>query len=209
MLLLLHKINEITRMLRTKIKINKVNNLTDARYFAAMGVDYLGFCCNVNTEMYCAPSKIKEITDWVEGPEFVMEFDGWQSEEDIQTLVSLHMAQALHFGAFSSYTHNFGLPVFKDIILENIQEASLEGIDYPVLRSDKNFKELTASEKSTITHLVSQNKIFLDIGFDTEDLPLILDHWVLYGLILRGGDEEKTGFKSFEDLDDIFQILGA
>lgn len=196
-------------MLHTKVKINKVNNLTDARYFAAMGVDYLGFCCNINTERYCAPSKIREITEWVEGPEFVMELDGWQSEEDIHALLSLNITQALHFGAFSSYSVNFGLPVFKDIILENIQEASLEEIDYPVLRSDKNFKQLTTTEKSTITGLVSQNKIFLDIDFDKEDLPAILDHWLIYGLILRGGDEEKTGFKSFEDLDEIFQILGA
>lgn len=196
-------------MLHTKVKINKVNNLTDARYFAAMGVDYLGFCCNIDTEMYCAPSKIKEITDWVEGPEFVMEFDGWQAEEDIQSLVSLEMAKALHFGAFSSYSQNFGLPVFKDIILENLNEASLEGIDFPVLRSDKNFKHLTGAEKSIITQLVNQKDIFLDIDFDKEDLPRLLDHWLVYGLILRGGDEEKIGFKSFEDLDDIFQVLGA
>ncbi len=194
-------------MLRTKVKINKVSNLTDARYFAAMGVDYLGFCCNVDTEMYCAPNKIKQITEWVEGPQFVLEFDGWQSEDDIQSIVNLRMAHALHFGAFSSYSSDFELPIFKDIILENISEAPLTGVDIPVLRTDKPFKQLTNLELSVITKLVSQRDIFLDMDFDVEDLESIMKNWPVYGLILRGGEEEKVGVKSFDTLDEIFEVL--
>ncbi len=194
-------------MLRTKVKINKVGNLTDARYFAAMGVDYLGFCCNVNTEMYCSTAKIKQIIEWVEGPQFVLEFDGWQTEEDILSLASMNMANALHFGAFSSYTSSFPLPVFKDFILENVNEVTLSNVDIPVLRTERQFKYLTSTEKSAITSLVNQREVFLDIDFDSDDLEEMFSNWDVYGLILRGGAEEKVGLKSFDKLDDIFEIL--
>ena len=190
-----------------KVKINKVNNLTDARYFAAMNVDYLGFCCNTGTEMYCAPSKIKEIIAWVNGPEFVLEFDGWQAEEDVNEMISLNIGNAIHFGAFATYTGNFSIPVFKDFILENIDEVLFENIDFPVIRSDKSFKELTVEELSNLQKVISQNNIFLDIEFDHRVLEEMLQKLPVYGLILRGGEEEKIGLKSFEQLDRIFEIL--
>ncbi|MBP6237706.1 MAG: hypothetical protein KA270_06320 [Saprospiraceae bacterium] len=194
-------------MLKTKVKISKVNNLTDARYFAAMGVDYLGFCCNTGTEMYCAPSKIKEITEWVTGPQFVLEFDGWQQEADIQGLLSTGIGHAVHFGAFATYAASFEVPVFKDFILENIDESDFAGVDFPVIRSEKNYHQLTDTEKSKINDLAAQKSIFLDILFEAKDLGEVLKNLSVYGLILRGGDEEKIGVKSFEELDDIFEIL--
>jgi len=194
-------------MLKTKVKISKVNNLTDARYFAAMGADFLGFCCNTGTEMYCAPARIKEITEWVAGPEFVLEFDGWQQEADILELLTTDLGQAVHFGAFATYTSPFGLPVFKDFILENIDESDFEGVDFPVIRSEKNYSQLTDREVAKIKALAAQKKVFLDIPFEAKHLAEILENLDICGLILRGGEEEKTGIKSFEELDSIFEIL--
>ncbi len=194
-------------MLKTKVKINKINNLTDARYFAAMGVDYLGFCCNTGTEMYCAPNKIKEITEWVSGPEFVLEFDGWQQDTDISDLLSSGIGTAVHFGAFATYSTNFGVPVFKDFILENIDESDFSGIDFPVIRSEKTFSQLLDSEVKKIQLLVANKKIFLDISFEAEDLVEILENLSIYGLIIRGSDEEKTGIKSYDYLNRIFDLL--
>lgn len=55
-------------MLRLKIAVLSINNLTDARYFAAYGVDYLGFDLNPESEDFLGYDKIKEIVEWVEGP---------------------------------------------------------------------------------------------------------------------------------------------
>ena len=194
-------------MSHIKVKINKVNNLTDARYFAAMGVDYLGFCCNTGTEMYCSPSKIKDITSWVQGPTFVLEFDGWQSEEEIKAIIATELGQAVHFGAFATYGDTFEIPVFKDFILENLLEADFSEVDYPVFRSDKNYLDLTDKELKVLKEELTAKKAFLDIHFDIDTLPKILDTLPIYGLVIRGGGEEKIGFKSFEELDNIFEIL--
>ena len=194
-------------MLKTKVKISKVNNLTDARYFAAMGVDYLGFCCNTGTEMYCAPSRIKEITEWVSGPQFVLEFDGWQQETDIADLLKTGIGQAVHFGAFATYSSTFGVPVFKDFILENIAESDFAGVEFPVIRTEKSYQQLTNTEIAKIKELVKQKNVFLDIHFETKQLSEIIENLLVYGLILRGGEEEKTGVKSYEELDSIFELL--
>mgnify|MGYP001186325239 CR=1 FL=1 len=194
-------------MLQTKVKISKVNNLTDARYFAAMGADFLGFCCNTGTEMYCSPQRIKEITEWVEGPQFVLEFDGWQHESDIKSLLTSTSGHAVHFGAFATYSGDFGVPVFKDFILENVEDADLNGVTFPVVRSEKKYTQLSEKEINKLNTLTKSQNYFLDIGFEAEGLLEILDKIPVYGIILRGGEEEKVGVKSFEELDKIFEFL--
>ncbi|MEY3422977.1 MAG: hypothetical protein RIR48_3307, partial [Bacteroidota bacterium] len=50
-------------------------------------------------------------------------------------------------------------------------------------------------------------EFYLDIPFEAQDLEIIKSWFPDAGLILRGGAEEKTGFKSFEQLDSIFDTL--
>lgn len=54
---------------------------------------------------------------------------------------------AVHFGAFATYAASFEVPVFKDFILENIDESDFVGVDFPVIRSEKNYHQLTDTEK--------------------------------------------------------------
>ena len=57
-------------MLKTKVKVSKVTNLSEARYCAGMGVDFLSFpVSSVDPKTY------QEITGWVAGPLFGVEID--------------------------------------------------------------------------------------------------------------------------------------
>lgn len=194
-------------MLKTKVKISNIDNLTDARYFAAMGVDYLGFCCNPGSEFYCSPAKIKEITEWVEGPQFVLEFSGWQKEDEIIELLTSGLAGNIHLGVFADYKSEFSLPVFKDYIFENIENDNLDLFDFPVIRSERKMSEFNENDQNKLLNLLQTKSSFLDINFSKDELLSILDTFHPYGLILRGGEEEKVGVKSFEDLDEIFELL--
>lgn len=189
-----------------KIKVSHVNNLTDARYFAAMGVDFMGFCCNPGTERYCSIDKMREIISWVQGPDFVLEFDGWQSEGQIKEIIAENLGQALHLGAFSTYECDFELPMFKDFILGNHVESN-QSVNYPVLKSDKAFEKLTKAEKETIHSLAQVKPVFLDLPFETHEIDDMIQTLNIYGLVLRGGHEERLGVKSFEALDLIFEQL--
>ena len=145
------------------MKISHVNNLTDARYFAAAGVRFLGFCCNPGASQYCSVSRISEICQWIEGPEFVLEFDGWQSEQEIETILSSVTVQAVHFGAFSTYQSSFGIPVFKDFIFENIADADFTQVDFPVIRSVKEFSGFLDTDLDIINHKMAGKAFYLDM----------------------------------------------
>src|SRR5690349_1880504 len=57
-------------MLITKVKVGQVTNLSEARYCAGMGVDFLSFpIASVDPKTYL------EITGWVAGPKFGVEVD--------------------------------------------------------------------------------------------------------------------------------------
>jgi phosphoribosylanthranilate isomerase len=194
-------------MLKTKIKISDIQNLTDARYFAAMNVDYLGFCCNPGSETFCSVAKIKEITEWVSGPEFVLQFQGYQSEDDILQLIDSGLGQALHFGAFATYERPFKVPIFKEWIFENITNDEYNKYDYPIIRSDKAFEEFSESELSKLQQLLTLRYGYIDFKWQIGNLISLLNSLPPCGLILRGGNEERLGVKSFEDLDEIFELL--
>ena len=59
-------------MSKNKIWAANVNNLSDARYFAAMGVDIMSFICADHQDMV----RIHAIKDWVEGPKIAIELQG-------------------------------------------------------------------------------------------------------------------------------------
>ncbi len=194
-------------MPKVKIKISDIQNLTDARYFAAMDVDYLGFCCNPGTETYCSITKIKEIISWVEGPKYVLQFQGFQNEDDISEIVDSGLGQALHFGVFATYDRDFGIPVFKEWIFENITIDEYNRFDFPIVKSDIPWHEFTDTDKSKLVNLLDQKFGYIDLRWRNEDLLDMIEFLPSCGLILRGGNEERIGVKSYDDLDVVFDIL--
>ena len=69
-------------MLRTKVKISAVTNLSDARYCAGMGVEWIGF------SMDTVPAeKYGEIRGWLAGVQVVGETDA----PDAETVLALSL----------------------------------------------------------------------------------------------------------------------
>ncbi|MCZ2101044.1 MAG: hypothetical protein LC107_05855 [Chitinophagales bacterium] len=182
---------------KIKFKISKIANLEEAKQFSALHADFLGFCCNGTSLMYCSPSKIMEITNQIQGPEIVYEFDGWQAKAEIDTTVDNGQVDALHFGAFATYKERFSLPVFKDFILENIEDSDLSNVQYPILRSEKQYTQLTKQEKQQIDRLVGIYPIFLDLNLDTvQDLEAIEDLGIA-GIVLRSNAKNHQLLSDF------------
>jgi phosphoribosylanthranilate isomerase len=50
--------------------------------------------------------------------------------------------------------------------------------------------------------------VLLAFDFTPENLPQILEALAPAGIVLRGGSEEKVGVKSFDELDEVFEVLG-
>lgn len=185
-------------MLKTKIIASKVQNLTDARYFAAWGVEYMSFLIEDFTGQ--APA-IKEMKDWVEGPIFALEYDEAVDIERLNVqLDALQMDHAIVQGNDASIMASDWeiIPSYSIDEIENVKGSC-------ILRLAE-YKHWTEELKSQLKHHCQEAKVYIDASFDAADVDDILSLGIA-GLVLRGGDEEKVGVKTYDDLDEIMEAL--
>jgi phosphoribosylanthranilate isomerase len=191
------------------VKINGVFNLTDARYFAAAGADYLGFCIDENKPDFCSHIKIKEIISWLEGPKYVMETENILSEEKIFFYKEETGIHHLHLGqntTLMSLSSDF--KIFKDITPEDCGEISVDSIDYPVIKSSKRLEDILKYDLQKIKNLCQSKDCLLDFTWENvRDIPEFLNLTGAKGLILYGSEEIKTGYKDFEWMDEIMDLV--
>ena len=184
-------------MQRPKIYASAISNLSDARYFAAMGVDVMGFEVGDNTDI----KAIQEILSWVEGPEIALEVttNTWTSgiiaivEAIKPSIITLPMywEDLWHYSTLSILARKH--------ISENIHE------DIRLVRVvDKTFDQLTKGERANLT---APQTAYIDALWSMDDLQFASAHLPNAGIVLRGGEEIATGIKSFDQMDAIFDYL--
>ena len=212
-------------MLKTNVKASNITNLTDARYFAAWEVEWLGFNFEKGSEQYIAPQSMKAIKEWVEGVKFVGEFP-FASAEDIHAAVEALELDAVEVGMFTDISileKLNNITVIKEVVISNdVDETSLANhlqlyaphVEYFLLSFEKSGTtwEMIKNETSKISiaaleKFCDQYKIILSINLSQDTLNDILAIPNLYGLNVKGGEEEKVGVKSFDELDEIFEAL--
>ena len=212
-------------MLKTRVKASQITNLTDARYFAAWEVEWLGFNFDKGSENYIQPQIMKAIKEWVEGPKLVGEFS-FASAEDIRIakeMLELDMVQVGMFVEEEILKALDGVPVIKEIVFHNeMTLADLEShfqqfdayVEFFLLNFDKNgiTWEMIKNGQLGITpndllKIFQQHKTVLSINFSENILSEILLLENLVGINVVGGEEEKVGVKSFDELDEIFEAL--
>jgi len=210
-------------MLKTKVKATAVTNLTDARYFAAWEVEWLGFNFNTGEDTYIAPQNMKAIKEWVDGVKIVGEF-GIQPPEDILSAADMLELEAVQLGTFAStdslqILHQQEVPIIKEVVIAHTNELSQLEVNLKeqstfvenfLLNFDKNgihWSDLSQSDISVLKPLCERYPILLSIGMAGEEVLDIIDTLPINGISVKGGEEEKVGFKSYDELDEIFEAL--
>jgi len=205
-------------MYNPQIKASQTTNLTDARYFAAWGVEWLGFGLEPGQDHVVAPAQMAAIKEWVEGPKMVGEFSGLDVELIHQSinLLDLDAVEVSRFANLSAL--DLSIPLFMNIVMEADLEAealreilkSKEAVNYFILDFEKNASNNDFREKfsvSWLSNLTKQFPIFIRTSIDTYSLKEITEEIQPLGISLAGGEEEKVGLKSFDELDEIFEEL--
>lgn len=211
-------------MLRKKIKASAIQNLTDARYFAAWEVEWLSFNLEEGTEAYIAPGTMKAIREWVDGVKIVGEFSTKEEAiiaewakllelEWLQIPSGLSVSQLI---ALQEYKLIQELKIDANTKFENLL-AQLETAEAKVACFQLNFEEAGIAWETleTQTHLQREQlktlcerfSIILSIAFQPEKLEELTTYLPEIALNLQGGEEEKVGFKSFDDMDAILEQL--
>ncbi len=207
-----------------KIKASSINNLTDARYFAAWNVEWLGFSLDSGQANYTSPADIKEIKDWLVGPKIVGEFGLIEDKKELITAIEMLELDAVQLSHYTDtdFCKDLGeVLILKEWIAESIDnlqdfeqlcQKNADLVDYFYLNLEKNkidWLGLKANESALklLRSICEEYPVIIDIDCPAQHLREMIDTVAPHGLSWTGGDEEQVGVKSFDDLDEIYDVL--
>ena len=195
--------------LKTKVKVGNITNLSDARYCAGMGVDMLGFAIGEVDGQGVGATKFKEITDWISGPEFVLEIpkgavDGMSKKYSID-LIEFPVEEISNLSLLKSRQHYLIRIDLTD--WKHYQKDLLKNIDlikYVIVTNSRSLNEHEA--KSIVTEIASDFSVLLGFEIRVQLLDEYL-RWPIAGLALNGSEETSPGIKDYDHLSSILEKL--
>lgn len=205
-----------------KIKASSVTNLTDARYFAARGVEWLGFDFQAGSQNFIEEVKAAAIKEWLEGVKYIGEF-GFVN----QASTVFHTASQLQLDAIEvnmlvewELVEALGVqtPVFREYVVAAQEDfgalaQQLEVFSGAVLATILNFNKNAwtwahvLGQQQALAALCRQNPVYLALDLAPEELQECVALFEPEGLVVTGGQEEKIGVKSFDALDEWFDAF--
>ena len=202
--------------LRTFVKVSRVNNLSDARYCAGMGVAMLGFNLEPGTVHYVEPEKFRELSEWVAGVAFAAEFTE-ATPETIMRLIGEYPVDYLQTdkAEYLEALQQLDLPLVLRIVvntatkLEDVKqvlEKHQQQVDFFLIEAQESLATNKALTDSLLS-LSDEWTIVADLGVNAGQVNQLLEQYPLKGLAMKGGEEIRAGYKDFDELADILEAL--
>ena len=197
------------------VKASRITNLTDARYFAAREVQFLGFNLEPDTPGYLDPMYMKAIREWVQGPKITGEFTA--------TPLETVREAALFYGLDAVQIAAQSLPnihILEDIpTLVRLQASDAPAQHLHTLRAAKGLYEYLILDFSGTPDIdpaiwrdfFAEFPVLLDAAAfpDADTLGRYIHLLQPAGIALSGGEEEQVGVKSFDEMEEILDRVGA
>ena len=219
-------------MLQTIVKAGGVTHLTDARYFAAWYVDYLGFPLD-GSEAISAP-QLAAMQEWIEGPKVLAEMDLIVDASTTLDQLRQHglvdspiAIDGLQLGMLTAAEvlpalKAAGLELWQEIVVEHYrpieeivelleerqEEVSIFLINYR--KGGIGWEEMLAGTGPGLQQLKDwsdQYNLYVAIDLPADAIEKWIQQLPGVGLALRGSAEEQVGYKSFDGLDEVFEAL--
>ena len=207
-----------------QIKAGFISNLSDARYFAPLA-EWIGLNVDTGETGYIDLEKAAEIISWLSGPAIVAECgeaDENAVNEILQTLPEVSFIQSrITLNKDKLIRPETG--IIRHIVLDELwtSDSLLTCIVHEESQTayflldchHYSWEDLKKSSSSNgislpfLKDLLEQYSIILDMPFSPETLTEIIHTLPLKYLQLKGGEEEKTGIRSFEELDSLLAVL--
>jgi len=196
------------------VYISNVNNLSDARYAAGMGVNLLGFRLDPKDEASLNPAQFSEISEWISGVKIVGEF-GDSNPQEIKASLDQFAVDYL-LVSDESQIHDFsmiGIPLIFRLEITNENKQDLEStmnfcvgtVEYFLLES--KHENVNEADVNLITELATKYPIIMGYGVDTGNAKTIVGDLHLKGISLKGSPELRPGYKDFDEMADILEAL--
>jgi phosphoribosylanthranilate isomerase len=194
--------------------VNSVNNLSDARYAAGMGVEFMGFEVDEDSDRYVTPNLFKAITSWVSGIQTVASI----SVLNPHTLFIIQENYQPDYILFESID---GITQSQLSEIKCIQKISLSpltilhqltSLAYKIY-DESSYILLDVAEwidwkdhSELILTINEQYPILWELPIEQEDVAYI-QTLKLKGIAIKGGDEQRPGWKDMDSLIDILEAL--
>ncbi len=145
----------------------------------------MGYCLDPASDQFIAPVKMQAIREWVDGVltvgEILREGGVLPDSDAAERQQEIRRMEHLTSGTVLSFAPH-------GITWADIQEGRPFGPD-------------------ALRQLCSVGPVLLDLDVAAADMPELLAAVQPYGWVARGGEEERVGVKSYDDLDEIFEAL--
>ena len=175
------------------ILVRNIHHLTDARYFAAMGVEWMSIKLSTDPVSF---SKWHMLKDWVAGVKLAAEI---QMEDEM--LLAKTIIDAAPDG----------------IIINQLNIPEIPG-NIQIFYDTNNLDSLSQHRKGTfIFHydeveedkilLLPSDRIFLQTTWSLTLLEQLLNKGYAGGICFSGGEEDKTGVRDYGVMDELIGLL--
>lgn len=202
--------------LKTFVKVSGINNLSDARYCAGMGVDVLGFSFDPSDQHHVIPDQYAAITEWISGVQYTAEFSACTPEEIEKQLVQYSHVDLLQVTEYRHLTllKHLQLPIILKIdvgyssdlaSLAEIMRKAQKDTLYFLLENESQYDRTEWLDD--VLHLADQYPILLGFGVTAENVLTLIEHSNIKGIALKGGEETKPGYKTYDELADILEVI--
>jgi phosphoribosylanthranilate isomerase len=190
----------LTGMNALKIFAADVGNLSDARYFAALGADFLSFDLSPFSEEKW--QKAMAMAEWIDGPKLVIPLSLTEKMNHVGNY-------ALLFDTPDQKAPFPNTDVFFTITLDSLSDnLPANSFTNGSLIVSGNVEDLE-QKGAALKNICLRMPVYLDLSTRTENLTDLIIDLKPEGVVVRGGQEEKPGFKSFDELDTLFDQLAA
>jgi phosphoribosylanthranilate isomerase len=199
--------------LNTFVYIRNVDNLSDARYCAGMGVEMIGFKLDQSQPGSLSQPTFKEISDWISGVKIVGEF-GDLSIDQIQAFITSSTADYLlvpEIGQLEKYA-SLSKPLILQMELNSSFDEQLAAlnfnsvsVDYLLITSNKD--AIDDQDRVKILELSNEYPVLLGFGINDQNAKGLTEQLGLIGISLAGSSEIRPGFKDYDELAEIFEAL--
>ena len=188
--------------LKTKVKAGNITNLSDARYCAGMGVDWLGFPSDrIDAQTF------GEITGWVTGPQFILELSAGSISESLAEysvdFLQIDYTQLKEIQNVSNATFIVKLSLSDWVNAKATISKNIDRISFLLLT---DFNKSESSNKDILEEIQSYADIFIELDSCNYTLEEVLDLSVS-GIGISGNQELKPGLKDYTELADVLDRL--
>lgn len=187
--------------LKYPVKINQINNLSDARYCAGMEVELLGISDELNITEFTA------VVNWITGINLCLDISKYNSLEEINPYL---LAYQFEFVQSSS------LEILEKVAVANkifkVENTSFEDLlniceryEHHLFAFNILFDDYTPEQ---ITLLAQKHKLILNTkSYNKEQIGAFLGVIKPLYIGLYGGEELAPGLKNFDEIADILEYL--